>query len=81
MAQDVILLAQTEVGEVRGTAEEGRGGSSTMPQKVNPITSEQIRRGARQRAAGRDAPGMIQEHERATSGWQMGGGRFRRCSS
>ena len=37
MAQDVILLAQTEVGEAGESAEEGRGGSSTMPQKSNPI--------------------------------------------
>ena len=40
MAQDVILLAQTEVGEAGESAEAGRGGSSTMPQKSNPITSE-----------------------------------------
>ena len=73
MAQDVILLAQTEVGEVRETAEEGRGGSSTMPQKVNPITSEQIIAAARINAAllGTMHQALIQEHERATSGWQM----------
>ena len=73
MAQDVILLAQTEVGEVRETAEEGRGGSSTMPQKVNPITSEQIIAAARTNAALLSAmhQALIQEHERATSGWQM----------
>ena len=73
MAQDVILLAQTEVGEVRETAEEGRGGSSTMPQKVNPITSEQIIAAARTNAAllGAMHQALIQEHERATSGWQM----------
>ncbi|HSF57459.1 MAG TPA: lyase family protein, partial [Candidatus Binatia bacterium] len=33
MAQDIILLAQTEVGEASESAEQGRGGSSTMPQK------------------------------------------------
>ena len=33
MAQDIILLAQTEVGEVAESSESGRGGSSTMPQK------------------------------------------------
>ncbi|MCS6867634.1 lyase family protein, partial [Thermus sp.] len=31
MAQDILLLAQSEVGEVRESAQEGRGGSSTMP--------------------------------------------------
>ncbi len=73
MAQDVILLAQTEIGEVRETAEEGRGGSSTMPQKVNPVVSEQIVAAARINAAllGAMHQALIQEHERATSGWQM----------
>ena len=73
MAQDVILLAQTEIGEVRETAEEGRGGSSTMPQKVNPVVSEQIVAAARVNAAllGAMHQALIQEHERATSGWQM----------
>ena len=42
IAQDIILLAQSEVGEVRETADPSRGGSSTMPQKSNPIISENI---------------------------------------
>jgi 3-carboxy-cis,cis-muconate cycloisomerase len=73
MAQDIVLLAQTEIGEVRETAGEGRGGSSTMPQKVNPVTSEQIIAAARMNAAlvGTMHQALIQEHERATSGWQM----------
>jgi 3-carboxy-cis,cis-muconate cycloisomerase len=73
MAQDVVLLAQTEIGEVRETAEEGRGGSSTMPQKVNPVVSEQIIAAGRINAAllGAMHQALIQEHERATSGWQM----------
>ncbi len=73
MAQDVILLAQTEIGEVRETAEEGRGGSSTMPQKVNPVASEQIVAAARLNAAllGAMHQALVQEHERATSGWQI----------
>lgn len=73
MAQDIILLAQTEIAEVRETAEEGRGGSSTMPQKVNPVVSEQIIAAARINAAllGAMHQALIQEHERATSGWQM----------
>ena len=40
--QDVILMAQTEVGEVGESAEAGRGGSSTMPHKQNPIRCEAI---------------------------------------
>jgi len=73
MAQDIILLAQTEVAEVSESAEEGRGGSSTMPQKSNPITSELILAAARTNASSLSAlhQAQIQEHERATHGWQV----------
>ncbi len=73
MAQDVILMTQTEVGEVGESGEAGRGGSSTMPQKSNPITSELIIAAARTNAALLSAlhQGQIQEHERATHGWQV----------
>jgi 3-carboxy-cis,cis-muconate cycloisomerase len=73
MAQDVILLAQSEVGEVAETSDAGRGGSSTMPQKTNPITSELILAAARQNASLLSAMhhAMVHEHERATHGWQM----------
>jgi 3-carboxy-cis,cis-muconate cycloisomerase len=73
MAQDVILLAQTEVGEAAESGEQGRGGSSTMPQKSNPITSELIVAAARTNASLLSAlhHAQIQEHERATHGWQV----------
>ncbi|MDH3446042.1 MAG: 3-carboxy-cis,cis-muconate cycloisomerase [Deltaproteobacteria bacterium] len=73
MAQDIILHAQTEVEEVAESAEEGRGGSSTMPQKSNPITSEIILAAARTNASLLSAmhQAQIQEHERATHGWQV----------
>jgi len=73
MAQDVILLAQTELGEAGESAEAGRGGSSTMPQKSNPITSELIVAAARTNASLLSAmhQAQIQEHERATHGWQV----------
>ena len=73
MAQDILLLAQTEVAEVAESADEGRGGSSTMPQKSNPITSELILAAARTNAALLSAMhhAQIQEHERATHGWQV----------
>ena len=73
IAQDVILLAQTEVGEAGESAEAGRGGSSTMPQKSNPITSELIVAAARTNASLLSAmhQAQIQEHERATHGWQV----------
>jgi 3-carboxy-cis,cis-muconate cycloisomerase len=73
MAQDIVLLAQTEVGEVVESGEEGRGGSSTMPQKSNPITSELIVAAARMNASLLSAMhhALIQEQERATHGWQV----------
>jgi 3-carboxy-cis,cis-muconate cycloisomerase len=73
MAQDIILLTQTEVAEAAEAAERGRGGSSTMPQKSNPIASELIIAAARANAALLSAMhnALIQEHERATHGWQM----------
>lgn len=68
---DVVLLAQTEVGEVsEGVA--GRGGSSTMPHKRNPVAAVSARAGAL-RAPGLVAglyAGMAQEHERAAGAWQ-----------
>ncbi len=71
-ATDIILLAQTEVGEVAEPYVPGRGQSSTMPQKRNPIASEYIL------AASRTVQGLVpvmlgamaQDHERATGPWQ-----------
>jgi 3-carboxy-cis,cis-muconate cycloisomerase len=73
MAQDVILLAQSEVGEVRESSDPTRGGSSTMPQKANPIISETIIAAARTNASllNNMHQAQIQEHERGTHGWQM----------
>jgi 3-carboxy-cis,cis-muconate cycloisomerase len=73
MAQDIILMAQTEVEEVAECGEQGRGGSSTMPQKSNPITSELVVAAARMNASLLSAMhhALIQEHERATHGWQL----------
>ena len=73
MAQDIILLAQSEVGEVRESDDPARGGSSTMPQKSNPIKSELIVAAARQNAQllASVHQAMIQEHERATHGLQL----------
>ena len=42
IALDVKLLMQTEVQEVSEAGKEGRGSSSTMPQKRNPISSVYI---------------------------------------
>lgn len=71
-ALDISLMTQTEVGEVSEPHEEGRGGSSTMPQKRNPIASEYILGATR--AVHALVPvmlgAMIADHERATGPWQ-----------
>lgn len=73
LAQDVILLAQSEVAELRESAAADRGSSSSMPQKVNPIQSELIIAAARANAALLSSmhQALVQEHERATHGWQL----------
>jgi 3-carboxy-cis,cis-muconate cycloisomerase len=70
MAQDVVLLSQSEVGEVyEGSA----GGSSTMPHKQNPIQSEWIIGAARHCAALQLSlqSSLVQEHERSASAWPV----------
>ena len=72
IATDIILLAQTEVGEVAEPYVAGRGQSSTMPQKRNPIASEYILAAARmvQGLVPVMQGAMAQDHERATGPWQ-----------
>ena len=72
IATDIILLAQTEVGEVAEPYVAGRGQSSTMPQKRNPIASEYILAAARmvQGLVPVMLGAMAQDHERATGPWQ-----------
>ncbi|MFI5839320.1 lyase family protein [Catenuloplanes sp. NPDC051500] len=69
VARDVVLLAQTEVGEVREGG--GRGGSSTMPHKANPIAAISAAASAA-RAPGLTATlyaAMPHEHQRAAGAW------------
>ena len=72
LATDVILLAQTEVGELAEPYVAGRGSSSTMPQKRNPIASEYILAAARTVHALMPVMfgAMAADHERATGPWQ-----------
>jgi 3-carboxy-cis,cis-muconate cycloisomerase len=72
LATDTILLAQTEIGEMVEPYVAGRGASSTMPQKRNPISSEYILAGARgvQALVPLMQGAMAQDHERATGPWQ-----------
>jgi 3-carboxy-cis,cis-muconate cycloisomerase len=73
IATDVKLLMQTEVEEVYEPFAEGRGSSSTMPQKRNPISSNYITACVamvRQNVAALlDA--MVEDHERATGPWEI----------
>ncbi len=73
IGRDVALLAQTEVGEAVERPAPGRGGSSTMPQKRNPVAAS-IALAAAGRAPGLVATllgSMVQEHERGLGGWQV----------
>jgi 3-carboxy-cis,cis-muconate cycloisomerase len=72
IAQDIILMAQTEVAEVREVVDKTHGGSSTMPQKSNPIISETVIAAARVTASllASMHQAQIQEHERASGSWQ-----------
>jgi 3-carboxy-cis,cis-muconate cycloisomerase len=73
IAMDVKLMMQTEVAEVFEPFAHGRGSSSTMPQKRNPISSCYIHASVsvvRQHAAAlMDA--MIADHERSTGPWEI----------
>jgi len=71
VAYDVMLMASTEVAEVSEPFVQGRGASSTMPQKRNPISSELILACAKavRQHAGLMLDAMVQDHERATGPW------------
>jgi 3-carboxy-cis,cis-muconate cycloisomerase len=68
-ALDVVLLAQTEVGEV---TEASGGGSSAMPHKQNPAAAVRARACAQQAVAAASAvlAAAGHEHERAAGAWQ-----------
>ena len=68
---DIALLAQTEVGEASEPAAPGRGGSSTMPQKRNPVGAS-VAIAASVRVPGLVATMLaasVQEHERGLGNW------------
>ncbi|HEX5165769.1 MAG TPA: 3-carboxy-cis,cis-muconate cycloisomerase [Thermomicrobiales bacterium] len=73
IAGDVVLLAQTEVGELAEAMAPGKGGSSAMPHKRNPvdatfaIASARLAIGAIPALLG----ALEQAHERDTGGWQL----------
>jgi 3-carboxy-cis,cis-muconate cycloisomerase len=73
IARDVSLCMQTDVAELAEPAAPGRGGSSTMPHKRNPVGC------ATALSAAVRVPGLVstvlaampQEHERGLGGWQV----------
>ena len=70
---DITFLMQTEVGEAFEPYQHGRGASSTMPQKRNPvgaeimmIAAETVRNDLHMMLGG-----MVQDHERASGPWHF----------
>lgn len=71
VGRDLSLLMQTEAGEVFEPTAPGKGGSSTMPHKRNPVGAA-VMIGAAARAPGLVATmftAMVQEHERSLGLW------------
>jgi 3-carboxy-cis,cis-muconate cycloisomerase len=81
MAADVLVLTRTEIGEVTEEQAPGRGASSAMPQKHNPVYSTLVATAARQ------LPpialvlfgSMAVEDERSSGGWHAEWQPLREC--
>jgi 3-carboxy-cis,cis-muconate cycloisomerase len=73
IAFDVMLMSATEFGEAAEPFVAGRGSSSTMPQKRNPISCELILAAAKvlRQQAGLVLDAMITDFERATGPWHV----------
>ena len=71
-ARDISLMMQIEVGEAAEPSGPGRGGSSTMPHKRNPVGAALVLAAAARAPmlAATIVAAMPQEHERALGGWQ-----------
>jgi 3-carboxy-cis,cis-muconate cycloisomerase len=71
IARDLALQMQTEIAEVSEPAGEGRGGSSTMPHKRNPVACAVVLSAATRAPAlaATMLTAMSQEHERGLGGW------------
>ncbi|MFM8466083.1 MAG: 3-carboxy-cis,cis-muconate cycloisomerase [Oxalobacteraceae bacterium] len=72
IARDISLQMQTEVGELSEPVAHGRGGSSTMPHKRNPVGCAAVLAACVRVPAlvSTMLSAMAQEHERALGGWQ-----------
>ena len=73
IATDIMLMMQTEVAEAFEPFVVGRGSSSTMPQKRNPISCEMIVALAKtvRQHTGLMLDAMAADHERATGSWHL----------
>lgn len=71
IALDIMIMASTEFGEVYEPFVKGRGASSTMPQKRNPISSELMLAASKavRQHAGLMVDAIVQDFERATGPW------------
>jgi 3-carboxy-cis,cis-muconate cycloisomerase len=71
-ARDIALMGQFEVAEVAEPAGPGRGKSSTMPHKRNPVGAGMVLTAAARapQLAATIVANLPQEHERALGGWQ-----------
>ena len=71
IAKDISLMAQTEIGELKEPYKKGKGGSSAMPQKQNPVGCISILSNAARVPAmvSTIISCMVQDHERATGLW------------
>ena len=71
IALDIMIMASTEFAELREPFVKGRGASSTMPQKRNPISSELMLAASKavRQHAGLMLDAMVQDFERATGPW------------
>lgn len=71
IALDIMIMASTEFGEAYEPFVKGRGASSTMPQKRNPISSELMLAASKavRQHAGLMVDAMVQDFERATGPW------------
>lgn len=70
IAQEIVVLMRSEVGELSEPFEKGRGASTTLPQKRNPVYCEPVLAGAHRlrELAGSQMISMVQEHERGGLG-------------
>jgi 3-carboxy-cis,cis-muconate cycloisomerase len=71
IALDIMIMASTEFAEVYEPFVKGRGASSTMPQKRNPISAELMLAASKavRQHAGLMLDASVQDFERATGPW------------